>query len=218
MPESKGHVPSGWEGSFGPYVLNQIHLFGVVSKDYQKYQSCAGVHEYPKDDPFSQGNPMTLGEFSSISKVFTDQFYPVYLMSYTQRLHSDQALAEKVLIRVKKSLHQGNRSTIGMMVFLPENCSGGACASYQAKLDTWALTKEIENNTSSATWHEVIVTGYDDNAVAVDQEGKKHQGLLTLRNSWGEEVGDHGNYYMSYDYFLKLALEAQVIVNSNKQQ
>ncbi len=45
-----------------------------------------------------------------------------------------------------------------------------------------------------------------------------NQGLLTLRNSWGEEVGDHGNYYMSYDYFLKLAVEEQVIANSKKQQ
>jgi C1A family cysteine protease len=60
--------------------------------------------------------------------------------------------------------------------------------------------------------HELVVTGYDDKAVAYDQEGRKHQGLLILRNSWSDEVGDHGEYYMSYDYFKMYVMEVQEII------
>lgn len=61
----------------------------------------------------------------------------------------------------------------------------------------------------------MIITGYDDNAIAVDADGQPHHGLLTLRNSWGEAVGDHGNFYMSYDYFKILAIEVQRIRSIN---
>ena len=33
--------------------------------------------------------------------------------------------------------------------------------------------------------HAIIIAGYDNEAVAVDNKGQKHKGLLTLRNSWG---------------------------------
>ncbi|MGF2339111.1 C1 family peptidase, partial [Acinetobacter baumannii] len=59
--------------------------------------------------------------------------------------------------------------------------------------------------------HEMIITGYDDNAIAVDDNGREHKGLFTLRNSWGEQFGDKGNFYMSYDYFKVLTIEAQRI-------
>jgi len=45
---------------------------------------------------------------------------------------------------------------------------------------------------SEFSGHEMLITGYDDNAVAKDENGYEHRGLLTLRNSWGEDVGDHG--------------------------
>ena len=57
----------------------------------------------------------------------------------------------------------------------------------------------------------MIIVGYDDDAVAVDQQGRKYQGLFTLRNSWGQSIGDKGNFYMSYDYFKTLADEVQRI-------
>jgi len=59
-----------------------------------------------------------------------------------------------------------------------------------------------------------VITGYDDLAVAIDDQGRIHKGLLTLRNSWGKNVGDHGDFYMSYDYFKLLVLEVQQINSS----
>jgi C1A family cysteine protease len=39
--------------------------------------------------------------------------------------------------------------------------------------------------------HEVLVYGYDDN-----------MGRVKVRNSWGKDWGDGGNFYMPYDYFM----------------
>ena len=57
----------------------------------------------------------------------------------------------------------------------------------------------------------MVITGYDDDAIAKDSAGQEHQGLLTLRNSWGANAGNHGDFYMSYDYFKLLVVEAQRI-------
>ena len=57
----------------------------------------------------------------------------------------------------------------------------------------------------------MIITGYDDEAVVMGPKKEKHKGVLTLRNSWSEEAGDHGNYYMTYDHFKTLTLEASEI-------
>lgn len=46
----------------------------------------------------------------------------------------------------------------------------------------------------------LIVIGYDDN-----------QQLLKLRNSWGSDAGENGNYYMTYSFFKAMAGE-QVIL------
>ena len=59
--------------------------------------------------------------------------------------------------------------------------------------------------------HEMIITGYDDRAVAIDDHGRAHKGLLTLRNSWGALAGDKGDFYMSYDYFKAFVMEVQRI-------
>ena len=91
----------------------------------------------------------------------------------------------------------------------PAKCNVGACATFHVKQDTWALSDEIENDPQPLlAGHEMIITGYDDIAVAVDNNGQKHQGLFVLRNSWGAQVGNKGDFYMTYDYFAKYAMDA----------
>ncbi|HHT0592672.1 TPA: hypothetical protein ACTXXA_001638 [Legionella anisa] len=71
--------------------------------------------------------------------------------------------------------------------------------------DIWVLTLEIIADVDYVEAAiEMVITGYDDNAVAVDNHGVKHKGLLFLRNSWGTSVGDDSEFYMSYDYFKLL--------------
>ena len=212
--ENKGYMPSGWNGSFGPWVLDQYMRFGVVSKQNQLTKSCADVKEYPVNDGFSEGNPMSVDSFRDMSENLSAKMYWYPLMNEFQRFetrYSDTDQTFKVLNQVKEALSKGNRVTFGTFLVINPYCSAGACASFKAKQDTWALTKDIELPPFETGGHEMVIIGYDDNAFATDNEGKKHQGLLTLRNSWGVEAGDHGNYYMTYDYFMKFAGEVQVI-------
>jgi C1A family cysteine protease len=94
-----------------------------------------------------------------------------------------------------------------------KHCSAGACGQYHAVNDTWALSDEIINDPDPELGgHEMIITGYDDNAVVVDKAGTKHQGVLTLRNSWGSDVADHGEYYMTYDFYKHFVMDAHKLM------
>ena len=81
--------------------------------------------------------------------------------------------------------------------------------------DSWVLSDKIrrdfERGEANIAGHEMIITGFDDGAVAIDNAGKHHLGLLTLRNSWSSQAGDHGEFYMSYDYFMNFAIEVHQI-------
>ena len=48
----------------------------------------------------------------------------------------------------------------------------------------------------SSSGHEIIVIGYDDS-----------QRLLKIRNSWGKQAGDLGDYYMTYDFYNIMAMD-----------
>jgi C1A family cysteine protease len=47
--------------------------------------------------------------------------------------------------------------------------------------------------------HEVLVIGYDDST-----------GRFKVRNSWGPDWGDHGNFHMAYDDLFKVMSEAWI--------
>jgi hypothetical protein len=220
----KGYYPSGWDGSVGPVVLDQIFRFGIVNTTKQKQHSCGGVMEYPTNNLEGIGNPMTLEEFNALSEnlatpevIFTWQ--PIF--SLADRLLENKSSAShgaRLLLKIKKDLAANRKSISSMItfgVFLPyNNCSAGACADHHFKNDTWAITNSMRNNTIPLELgaHEMVVTAYDDYAVAVDREGTIHTGLLTLRNSWGNDVGDNGDYYMTYEFFITYAMEAQRII------
>lgn len=214
--ERNGYYPSGWNGSLGPLVLNQLMQFGVVTKKAQIENSCADVTEYPTADAQNTGNEMGLAEYSTHSMNINQDVYWKHLFSNDQafdwKTDAPQKMQE-VLDNVKEGLKNGNRSTFGVFLILGDHsCRAGACATHNQAMDTWALTEGLETPPYEIGGHEMVITGYDDDAVAYDAHGGMHRGLLTLRNSWGENVGDNGNFYMSYDYFIKYASEVQEIV------
>jgi len=213
---------SGWDGFTGPFALNQILQFGIINKVKQKTKSCAGVTEYPLNSEYNHGKPMSLDEFKSKSE---DMFVKIYwepILDYFQSINIDPAHpydADQTFLQVKQALAAAQNTVNPMRIvfgsFLPVgHCGPGACARYHENQDTWALTQAIMNDPDSwfKAGHEMIITGYDDNAVAIDNEGQKHTGLFILRNSWGNDVGDQGNYYMTYDFFKKFVIEVQEII------
>ncbi|WP_058441345.1 C1 family peptidase [Legionella brunensis] len=209
--EKNAYGASGWNGSFGPMVLGQMDLFGVVSKEQQASQGCAGVTEYPVNGqaPAAEMNPE---DYHQMSETLREQVAWSPILDIYQAL--DRADTNKVVEEVKRSLKAKDRVTFGVLLLDFDLGFMGAVGSHNSTFDTWVLTPEIARDAMFGAMfggHEMVITGFDDNAVAIDEKGQKHRGLFTLRNSWGEDVGDHGNFYMSYDYFKLLVIEAQRI-------
>lgn len=213
--ETLGYMPSGWDGSFGTWVMDQMLRFGVVSKDVQTNQGCAGLKEYPTNDWNSEGTPMSLNEFNKSSEDISNSLYSVTYMNFFSRFDAkfaDSGNAYNALMKVKQALANGHRALIGTFLLLSPYCSAGACATHNSPQDTWAQTSELNMPPFETGGHEMVIYGYDDDAVATDAAGNQYKGLLMLRNSWGDTVGDQGNYYMTYDYFIRFVGEVQEIV------
>ena len=211
--EKNGYVPSGWNGSLGGMVLNQLNEYGIVSRSQQKAIGCGGLKEYPirGTDPSTE---MTPEEYHQISEPLDPNIVGWTHLLDIYQVFLDKTNTNDTIIQVKEALNEGDRVTFG--VLLPDMDLGvvGAVGKYNAAFDSWILTPEIASGLKTRqieAGHDLIITGYDDDAVAVDQQGRKYQGLFTLRNSWGKSVGDKGNFYMSYDYFKTLVSEVQRI-------
>jgi hypothetical protein len=203
---------SGWDGSWGTIVLNQMTEHGLITKAYQESRGCAGVRDYPLMAENDHGRPMSVADFHSHSEKVIP---PV---SYKVILHSEEAFAknDNVLQQVKAAISAGHRVTFGILLDVDQGYNG-ALGTYKVSHDTWILTKEIAKHAKAGTieaGHEMIIVGYDDNIAVKDPQPKRksHKGLLTLRNSWGKEAGDQGTYYMTYDHFQALKLEAIEVI------
>ena len=125
---------------------------------------------------------------------------------------------------IKRAITNKQRVTMGVLLPALDLGVMGAVGTHHADNDTWVLSTMVErelflNALQSAFFpgHEMIITGYNDNAVAIDDLGKTHKGLFTLRNSWGDQYGDKGDFYMSYDYFIAFAFDAQQIIKEEEE-
>ncbi|KTC77100.1 C1 family peptidase [Legionella brunensis] len=201
--EKHGYSVSGWDGSYATTVINQIEQYGIVNTKKQRAYGCGGLTQYPA---YSDHNPDSFIEpekYRSMSELVFGQV--VNWSDIYQKSDSN-----KTLNAVKEALHSGDRMAFATMLPRIDLGTAGAVGKHKTWIykDTWVLTPEILKGLDDIeAAHEMIITGYDDNAVAVDDHGKKHKGLLTLRNSWGSSVGDYGEFYMSYDYFKLLAFD-----------
>ena len=219
--ESKdSNYPSGWEGSTNEIVLTQIKDNGIIKKADQLSTGCRfdnKPEQYNLTDQSETGLPVTKALFVAHSEMVMSS------ISYVPLFNPDDAFSNQVNMtnvlnnKVKPAINKGHRIVFGTLI--DEKIGGnGLGGSYKARNDTWALTsliqKHAKNKNNIHAGHAMVITGYDDNAVMTDTDGKKHTGILTLRNSWSAQYGDQGNYYMTYDYFKKMVTEAEEIVPS----
>ncbi|KTD04792.1 C1 family peptidase [Fluoribacter gormanii] len=201
--EQHGYAMSGWDGNYPIAVINQIEQYGIVNKEKQTTIGCGGLTEYPNHSNKKPDSFIDPKEYSTMNELIFGKI--VNWSNIYWRISSAWTLNE-----VKEALRSGDRSVFAIM--LPRLDLGvvGAVGNYKTKNDTWLITSDVLvglPNIQAA--HGMIITGYDDNAVAVDNYGKKHTGLLTLRNSWGSNMGNNGEFYMSYDYFRLLTYDVR---------
>lgn len=211
--EHNGFTSSGWDGSWGRIVLAQLDMFGFTSKTYQRTQGCGGLQEYPVigETPTAEFSPP---DFHAVSEsVSKNQIAWSSILEVYQT--SENIDTDRLLLDVKQALNAGDRLTFGVLLLDFEQGVAGAVGTYRQPYDTWVLTPEIakdmDEQQTEFAGHEMIITGYDDDAIAVDKQGQIYKGLLTLRNSWGGNIGDGGNFYISYDFFKHLTIEVQRI-------
>ena len=211
--EENGYNPSGWEGSLGGIVLNQMMSFGIVNKSQQRAVGCGGLKDYPYWVT-TIGREMSLEEYHAISESMDSHSIAWSSIVDAYQILIDGANMDDVIKATKASLQAGDRLTLGVLLPAFEKGIAGAVGKHHQVNDTWMLTPEIIAAMTAEDYlpgHELVITGYDDAAVAIDEQGNESKGLFTLRNSWGGNVGDKGNFYISYDYFKALALEVQRI-------
>jgi hypothetical protein len=185
-------------------ALSRLENYGYVMKNRQKNAGC----ENPKQ---SSINFETYHKFSKgLSK---KNIFWLPILDLRKAL-LERVNTEKTLEEIQQSLHQEQRVTVSFLTPKSSENPLGTVGTHHVKNDTWLMTATIERelyNNASLYFHSMIITGYDNSAVTKDEDGQIHKGLLTLRSSLGSNAGDRGDFYMSYDYFRVLVLEAQQV-------
>lgn len=216
--QHNAYSKSGWEGGWGEDFLTQIRTFGIIPKSVQLMGGCLGRTQYPLDEDIK--DELSVFDFHQMSESIQDYNIAFVPLVLPEQINQNFVDRERIFSQIKKTLRQGNRviGSVLLMGFEPGIMLPSA--SYHVMNDTWVLWPYMANALLSEEpdieGHAFVITGYDDEAVAVDANGQFHRGLLTLRNSWGATVGDHGDFYMSYSYFKAMLLEAHQIKQTRK--
>ena len=217
--EKNAYNFSGWDGSLGSVVLNQMAVFGVVNKAQQVANGCGGLTTYPlSGNEADAGTEMSPVDYHQISEPIDNEVVGWTLLLDAYQVFLDKTDMNNTVSQVKAALAAHDRLTFGVLLPEVEKGVGGALGKHYRMYDSWILTPAIAAAMESETefpGHEMIITGYDDKAVAIDEQGNAHKGLFTLRNSWGRRAGNKGDFYMSYDYFKALVIEVQRIRGSS---
>ncbi len=205
--ENNNTGKSGWNGYWNTKMLQRIDQYGIINLKNQRQYGCGGVTEYPY---FSTPNSfMAPDEYSKYSEAIAPS--QTTWQAILTKQPKTTAEMNAYVNNVKAALKAGNRVTFGVLLPRTDLGTAGAVGWHHYFKDTWVLTTDIIKGLDSQDkipGHAMIITGYDDNAVAMDNYGYRHHGLFTVRNSWGWMAGDWGDFYMSYDYFKTLSTEA----------
>jgi len=215
---NNSYTESGWDGAWGQDIFDRVAMFGVVPKSLEASGACSGLLAYPLSGN-DASEELNLFDYHQMSESLQDQDIIFSPLAIPEQINSYLIDSEEILHHVKRSLNQGDRITLG--VGIPDFTTGnvGALGSHHVANDTWVMSPNMFDmqNEDQFGGHALVITGYDDDAVAIDPRGRFHRGLLTLRNSWGSNVGDKGDFYMSYSYFKTFVLEAHLVQQNHQE-
>ncbi len=174
-----------WDGAYYPsQIIDPIQSYGVVEKF-----RCPS--SYPDRD--QSLDPQTYQNLAD-----TEASAEVKKVKYVY--------SKSDLNGMKAALKAGHRVVFAFLI----NASGQeAVQGFNIKVDgstyqggLWACKQGSSPNycVKSNAGHEVVAIGYDDK-----------QQLLKIRNSWSAQVGDNGDYYMSYAFFNTMSVDMTVV-------
>lgn len=175
-----------WNGAYeASQIITPLQTYGIVSKTECPY-------EYP-----DRYKSITLNEYTALA----DE--NISAKDITHKYFSNITLND-----VKTALNNGHRILFGFGLLSGSdvNSIGGFsikvnCANTVGGL--WACKQPgsmVDYCSGMTAGHEAIIIGYDDS-----------QEILKIRNSWGPEVGDHGNFYMTYKFFQAMKIDGTEI-------
>ena len=197
---------SGWDGGYTSLVFDRMYTYGIINIANQKLYGCGGAKKYPKNRML--GTEMTDTDYLKYSEALSQQTVKATSIERGTKLN-------QFVTDIKTALKSGNRVLLSVLIPISGSSSLEPNAWHYYFSDTWVLTddiaKEARNPAVAMGGHMMIITGFDDDAVAMDMTGTRHHGLFKLRNSWGTQVGDWGDFYMSYDYVKTLTAAAEQI-------
>lgn len=189
---------SGWDGTWADTVIDQIQKYGFITMPTQVLEGCSGYHIYPRNNA-DTGNPMSDIEFLQRSVRLPSSLAFEHLLEVSSAIPAKER-RNFLLANTKKALLAGQRVLIGTLTY----SKVGSAGKHHYNRDSFVVTPELVTGTKRRkidSAHEMVITGFDDNAVIIGPDGTQHHGAFTLRNSWGFGAGDWGDFYMSYDYF-----------------
>ena len=198
---------SGWDGASIYQIFKRIKNYGIMNLSAQQTYSCGGMTDYPYDT--TPQVEMLPEDYQQHHEILASKWSFLFYKSPNAILSDAQAA--KIIDKTKEALNSGHRIILGTLIPRADLGTTGAVGWYAYGYDTWVLTDEIAQDLQYShhiPGHAMIITGYDDNAIAIDNAGHEHRGLFTLRNSWGAFVGNLGDFYMSYDYYRTLTTDA----------
>lgn len=177
---------SGWDGYFAECQLARVQRHGVVAK-----AQC--LNKYPV-----KNKKLSTDEYKNLS--FNGQWSKDFNWKFIESGNIEE---------LKKALNNGNRVAMGFLInpskieyangYPINNKTSGLWALPTSKTGLESFLKELDEQIANneASGHEVIVVGYND-----------AQQVLKIRNSWGSTSGDNGEFYMTYDYYKLMAIDA----------
>lgn len=178
---------SGWNGLYdNTTILTRIKKYGVVSKD-----NCSQQYPLYLERP-AQKQQVTYREYKALSgELWANDF-------------AYQKLQPRNTNIIKRALDNNHRVVASILLHedyktgLPVNGKPSGLWDLPYEAQKFAHEMLYENKNSGG--HAIVVTGYDDD--------KK---LFKVRNSWGANIGDSGEFYISYDYYFLLNMDATEI-------
>lgn len=171
-----------WDGAYyASEVIDPLKKHGVVQKN-----KCSAKYPSPSVKVKTEDYKNLVSKDVSVSDVSLKYYKGINLNNVRQALDSGHRIAVGFQLK-------GNSDPITVQGFDVKvdgrKYKGGLWACKQA-----GSTKNYCGFAMAG--HEVVIVGYDDK-----------QQLLKIRNSWSDDAGDNGDFYMTYEFFDAMVID-----------